>query len=119
VMEASAVSRYQRGSARKLGIIADLVRGKEVPEALRTLTFLPKPSKRPVLKALRSAVANAVNRAGKAKLHEQDLFVAEIRVNQGPTMKRWRPGPRGMAGVIRKRTCHVHVKVATKKGVEL
>jgi large subunit ribosomal protein L22 len=118
-MEAFAVSRYQRGSARKMGIIADLVRGKDVPEAMRTLAFLSKPSKRPVLKTLRSAVANAINKAGKAKLHEQDLYVAEARVNQGPTMKRWRPGPRGMAAVIRKRTCHVHVRVATKKGVEV
>lgn len=119
MMEASAASRYQRGSARKLGIIADLVRGKNVPEALRTLSFLAKPSKRPVLKTLRSAVANAVNKAGKAKLHEEDLYVAEVRVNQGPVMKRWRPGPRGMASVIRKRTCHVHVRVATKKGIEV
>lgn len=119
MMEATAISRHQRGSPRKLGIIADLVRGKDVPEALRTLVFLPKPSKRPVLKTLRSAVANAVNKAGKAKLHEEDLYVAEIRVNQGPSLKRWRPGPRGMAAIIRKRTCHIHVRVATKKGIEV
>jgi len=115
-MEARATSRYQRGSAKKLGLMADLIRGKEVTTALRTLSFLAKPSKAPVLKTLRSAVANAISKAGKAKLHEEDLVVSEARVDQGPALKRWRPGPRGMASIIRRRTVHVHVRVRTKKG---
>ncbi|OYD16328.1 50S ribosomal protein L22 [candidate division WOR-3 bacterium JGI_Cruoil_03_51_56] len=118
-MEAYATTRYQRGSAKKMGLIVDLIRGKDVPTALRALVFLPKATKGPVLKTLRSAVANAINKAGKAKLHEEDLIVKEARADQGPVLKRWRPGPRGMASVIRKRTVHVHVRVATKKGVEL
>ncbi|UCG43347.1 MAG: 50S ribosomal protein L22 [candidate division WOR-3 bacterium] len=118
-MQATATSRFQRGSAKKLGQIATLVRGKDVPEALRALTFLAKPSKGPVLKTLRSAVANAINKAGKAKLHEEDLYVAEARVDQGPALKRWRPAPRGMASLIRKKTCHVHIRVETKKEVEV
>ena len=95
-MEAVAKSRFQRGSAKKLGPVADLIRGKDVPEALQTLTFLSKGGKTPVLKTLRSAVANAISRAGKAKLHEDDLYILEVGVHQGPTMKRWRPGPRGV-----------------------
>ncbi len=118
-MEAEAVSRYQRGSAKKLGQIADLIRGKDVPTALRTLAFLQKPSGTPMFKTLRSAVANAINKAGKAKLHEEDLIVIDVRADQGPTLKRWRAGPRGMASVIRKRTAHVYVRVKTKKGVEV
>jgi large subunit ribosomal protein L22 len=118
-VQATATSRFQRGSAKKLGQIAALVRGKDVPDALKALMFLAKPTKGPLFKTLRSAVANAINKAGKAKLHEEDLFVAEVRVDQGPALKRWRPAPRGMATIIRKKTCHVHVRVETKKGVEV
>ena len=119
MIEAHAVSRYQHGSAKKLSLIADLIRGRDVPGALRTLAFLAKPTKAPVMKTLRSAVANAINKAGKAKLHEEDLVVAEVRINQGPTQKRWQPGPRGSATPIRKRSVHVHVSVATRKGVKV
>lgn len=119
MMEAHAVSRYQHGSAKKLGPVVELIRGKAVPEALHTLIFLPRATKAPVLKTLRSAVANAIAQAGKAKLHEEDLVVADARVDQGPTQKRWRPGPRGGASVIRKRSCHVIVRVSTKKGVQV
>ena len=118
-MEAFAVTRYQRGSSKKLVLIANLIRGKDVTEALRTLAFLTKPIKLPVLKTLRSAVANAIQQAGKAKLHEEDLYVSEVQIDQGPTMKRWRPRARGMAAVIRKRTFHVRVRVATKKGIKV
>jgi len=118
-MEAYAISRFQRGSAKKLKLVVDLIRNKDVPIALRTLTFLAKPTKEPVLKTLRSAVANAISKAGKAKLHEGDLVVAEARVDQGPVLKRWRPAPRGMATVIRRPTAHVYIRVVTKKGVEV
>jgi large subunit ribosomal protein L22 len=119
LIEAHAISRYQPGSAKKLVLIADLIRGKSVPLALKTLTFLMKPTKAPVLKTLRSAVANAITKAGKAKLHEEDLIVAEVRIDQGPTMKRWQPGPRGSATPIRKRSVHVSVRVATRKGAKV
>lgn len=113
-MEAKAISRYQHGSTKKLRLICELVRGKDVPEALRMLSFLPKPTKAPVLKTLRSAVANAISLAGKAKLREEDLVVTDVRADQGPVAKRWRSGPRGMASIIRKRTVHVTVKVAPR-----
>ncbi len=119
MIEATAVSRFQRGSTKKLALVADLIRGRDVPTALHTLAFLAKPSKAPVQKTLRSAVANAIAKAGKAKLKEGDLVVAEARVEPGPIMKRWQPGPRGSATPIRKRMVHVHVRVATKKGAKV
>jgi len=113
-MEAHAISRHQRVSSRKIGRILDLIREKDVPTALNTLKFLNKPTKRSVLKTLESAVANAVNKAGKAKLEEKDLVVAEARVNGGSMQKRWRAGPRGMGMMIRRRTAHVHITVRTR-----
>lgn len=118
-MEARAVSRYQPGSAKKLALVANLIRGKSVPVALQTLTFLAKPSKAPVMKTLRSAVANAIAKAGKVKVHEEDLVVTEVRVDQGPVLKRWQPGPRGSATPIRKRSVHVTVRVATRRGAAI
>jgi large subunit ribosomal protein L22 len=119
MVEAKAVSRYQPGSAKKMKLIADLVRGQDVPTALRTLTFLAKRTKGPMLKTLRSAVANAIQKAGKAKLHESDLFVSEVRVGQGPVQQRWQPGPKGSATPIIKRSVHIHVGVATRKGSKI
>ncbi|MEO0074131.1 MAG: 50S ribosomal protein L22 [candidate division WOR-3 bacterium] len=119
MIRASATSRFQRGSARKVGRIAELIRNCDVPTALNTLQFLAKPSKQPVLKTLRSAVANALAAAGKAKLKEEDLVVTEVCVDTGPIMKRWLPGPRGMASIIRRRLCHIRVAVATKPGTKV
>lgn len=115
-MEAVARSRFQRGSAKKLNRIAALIRNKDVPTALATMAFLPKPSKRPIMKTLRSAVANAIAQAGKAKLKEEDLVVKEVRIDTGPNvMKRLMPGPRGTASVYVRKMCHVYVKVGTKE----
>lgn len=115
-MEAIARSRFQRGSAKKLNRIADLIRGKDVPTALATLNFLAKPSKQVILKTLRSAVANAISKAGKARLKEADLVVKEVRVDPGPNvMKRLMPGPRGTASVFVRHMCHIYVRVATKE----
>jgi large subunit ribosomal protein L22 len=114
-MEAQAISRYQRGSAKKLGRIVDLIRDMDVPTALNTLQFLNKPTKAPIVKTLQSAVANAVAKAGKAKLDEKDLVVSEARVNGGPMMKRWQAGPRGMGMMIRRRTAHIYIKVQTRE----
>jgi large subunit ribosomal protein L22 len=112
-MEAHAIGRYQRVSARKIGRILPLIRNRDVPSALTTLRLLNKPTKMPVLKALQSAVANAVARAGKARLEEKDLHVTEARVCGGPSMKRWHAGPRGTGMRYKHRTAHVYVKVAT------
>lgn len=119
MVTAFAKGRFQPGSARKLGLIADLLRDKDVPTALSAVSLLAKPSKKPILKTLRSAVANAIAQGGRAKIREEDLVVTEVRIDTGPMMKRWLPGPRGMASVIRRRLCHVYVAVATKKGVKV
>jgi large subunit ribosomal protein L22 len=116
MMEATAVSRYQRVSAKKLNIVADLIRDHDVPSALSTLRFLHKPTKGPVLKTLESAVANAIAKAGKAKLDEKDLLVSEVRVTPGPSMKRWMAGARGSGMPYKHRTAHVYVSVKTKEG---
>jgi large subunit ribosomal protein L22 len=114
-MEAKAIGRYQRVSPKKLGRVLHLIRDKDVPTALSTLRFLNKPTKMSVLKTLESAVANAVAKAGKAKLEEKDLEIAEARVGGGPMMKRWRAGPRGSGMMYRRRTAHVYITVRTKE----
>ena len=114
-MEARAISRYQRASAKKLNIIADLIRNRDVPSALTTLRFLSKPTKAPVLKTLQSAVANAVAKAGKARLEEKDLVVGEARVGGGPAMKRWRAGSRGSGMPYKHRTAHIYIMVRTRE----
>lgn len=114
-MEAHAIGRYQRVSAKKINRILDLIRNKDVPAALNTLRFLNKPTKMPVLKTLQSAVANAITKAGKAKLDEKDLHVVEARAGGGPMLKRWHAGPRGMGMMIRHRTAHIYVRVGTRE----
>ena len=105
-MEARAESKYLRISPRKVRLNADLVRGKRVEDALNLLTHTPKAGAKVVSKVVQSALANA----GQDKSIDVDtLFVKTIFVNQGPTLKRFRPKPMGRAGRIRKRTCHITV----------
>jgi large subunit ribosomal protein L22 len=105
-METQAIAKYLRVSPRKVRLSADLVRGKRVEEALNILSSTPKVGAKVVSKVVRSALANA----GQNKSIDVDtLFIKTIFVNQGPTLKRFRPKPMGRAGRIRKRTCHVTV----------
>ena len=105
-METQAIAKYLRVSPRKVRLSADLVRGKRVEEALNILSSTPKEGAKIVSKVVRSALANA----GQNKSIDVDtLFIKTIFVNQGPTLKRFRPKPMGRAGRIRKRTCHVTV----------
>ncbi|GAB4261704.1 MULTISPECIES: 50S ribosomal protein L22 [Deferrisoma] len=105
-MEAKATLRYLRMSPRKVRLVADLVRGRRVEEAIRILRFTPRRASLPVRKVIESAVANAENNHG---LDIDQLWVREIRVDEGPTLKRWRPRARGRATPIMKRTSHVAV----------
>lgn len=89
------------GSAKKLRLVADAVRGKDVDEALGILQFMPKGGASQLLKLLKSAIANAGN---NHDLKADDLFVAKIMIDGGPTMKRFRARARGRACRIRKRT---------------
>ncbi len=106
-MIARAVKRYERTSSRKVKRILDIIRGKGVLEARALLQFHPSRSKIPILKTLNSAVANLKDKVGTVRVDDGDLFVKEARVDEGPTMKRWRAGFRGTADMIRRRTCHI------------
>jgi large subunit ribosomal protein L22 len=105
-MEARAIAKYLRVSPRKVRLNADLIRGKRVEEAINLLSHTPKAGAKLVSKVVQSALANA--RQDKS-IDVDTLFVKTIYVNQGPTLKRFRPKPMGRAGRIRKRTCHVTV----------
>lgn len=109
--EAKAQLKSYRQSPRKVRLVADLIRGKSVKDALVTLTFAGKRAAGPLEKLLASAVANAKN----ASLPVESLIVKEIRVDGGAILYRRRPRSRGMANPIRKRTSHVNIVLAEKK----
>jgi len=101
-----AIARYVRISSRKVKAVIDLIRGKKVNEALAILAYTPKAASIVVEKLIKSAVANAEN---NLNMDTDNLYVAEIFANQGPTLKRFRPRAQGRAFRIRKRTSHVTV----------
>jgi len=101
-----AIARYVRISSRKVKAVIDLIRNKKVDEALAILEYTPKAASVVVSKLIKSAIANAEN---NLELDRDNLYVAEIYANQGPTLKRIRPRARGMAYRIRKRTSHITV----------
>ena len=107
-----ATARYIRISSRKVKVVIDLIRGKSVDDAEAILLYTPKAAAEPVLKLLRSAIANAEN---NLELSRDNLYVAEIYDNQGPTLKRYRPRARGSAFHIRKRTSHITVILDEKE----
>jgi large subunit ribosomal protein L22 len=108
-MEVTARAKHIRTSPRKLRLIADTVRGKKVEEALIILRFLPSPSARTISKVVKSAAANAEN---NFEMTPSDLKIVSISVDGGPTLKRYRAGPRGRAKPILKRSSHITVVVA-------
>ncbi|CDA30419.1 50S ribosomal protein L22 [Clostridium sp. CAG:492] len=108
IPEAVATLKNARISARKVKIVADLIRGKDAKEALAIVKFTPKASSEIIEKLLKSAIANAENNHG---MKSNNLYVAEIYANQGPTMKRIRPAAKGSAVRIRKRTSHITIKL--------
>ena len=106
VLEATAILRFARISARKVKIVADLIRGKNVDEALAIVKFTPKASSEIIEKLLKSAIANAENNNG---MNPENLYVDECFANKATTMKRIRPRARGMAYRIEKRMCHITI----------
>ena len=110
-MEAKAVAKYVRMSPSKLKPVADLVRGKDLRDALNILKFTPGKGSEIMEKVVQSAAANAEN---NFDLNPNDLYVAEVYANQGPTMKRWRAGAQGRASMILKRSSHVGVTLKEK-----
>ncbi len=105
-MEARATLSRARISARKVKIVIDLIRGKDVNEALAILKFTPKAASPMVEKLLKSAIANAEN---NHNMDTSKLYIAEIYANQGETMKRIRAATQGRANRIRKRTSNITV----------
>jgi len=107
-----ATARYIRMSPRKVKVVIDLIRNKSLGEAQAILANTPKAAAEPVLKVLNSAAANAENNLG---MDRDNLYVAEVYANQGPTLKRYRPRAHGRAARIRKRTSHITVILDEKK----
>jgi ribosomal protein L22 len=102
----SAKARYLRIAPRKARLVADQVRGLPLPEARTVLQFSPRGAAREIGKLLDSAAANAEN---NHELVAEEMRIADLRVDEGPTLKRWRARARGRATRIDRKTCHVTV----------
>lgn len=113
MVQSQATSKYLRTSAQKAGLVLDLIRGKDVNQALATLQFTRKMIARDIEKVLRSAIANAQQKDGFGGDVDR-LFVASCFADQGPSMKRVRPAPMGRAFRVVKRTAHLTVAVAER-----
>ncbi|AGK99217.1 50S ribosomal protein L22 [Clostridium pasteurianum] len=107
-MEARSIAKYVRMSSMKIGIVLDLIRGKNVNEAFAILQYTPKDAADVVSKVLKSAVANAEN---NLNLDINRLYVADAFTGQGSTLKRFRPHAQGRAFKIKKRTSHITLVV--------
>ncbi|MBD8033541.1 MULTISPECIES: 50S ribosomal protein L22 [Solibacillus] len=112
--QAKAIARTVRIAPRKVRLVVDLIRGKQIGEAVAILRHTPKAASPVVEKVLKSAVANAEH---NYELDINNLVVSEIFVDEGPTLKRFRPRAQGRASAINKRTSHITIVVSEKKGV--
>ena len=110
-MEVKASLKYARVGAQKARLVADLVRGKDVNQAVKTLTFLNKKTAGLVKKLIESAVANAEY---KKVMDIDNLYVKSIWVDQGPVLKRFRPRAQGRAFGVRKKTSHINLVLEEK-----
>jgi large subunit ribosomal protein L22 len=113
VVQSRACARHLRVSPQKARRVVDLIRGKRAADAVATLRFAPQAASEPVRKVLESAIANARAKADTAaeRFDERELVVASAFVDEGPTMKRFRPRAQGRAGRINKRTSHITIVV--------
>ena len=106
-----AVAKYVRVSPRKVQIVIDLIRGKQVDDALAILMYTPKSAAPVVEKLLNSAIANAEN---NLEMSRENLYVAEVYANQGPTLKRYWARSHGLADLIKKHTSHITIVLDQK-----
>ncbi|MGI6702690.1 MAG: 50S ribosomal protein L22 [Clostridia bacterium] len=111
-MEAKAHVKYVRISPRKVEIVLDQIRGKSIDEALAILRYLPQKGARITEKLIQSAAANAENNHDMVR---DNLYVAQVYANQGPTMKRYKARAQGRANLIRKRSTHISVILREKQ----
>ncbi len=114
-MLVEAKVKYIRMAPRKVRLVADTVRGMNAEEAQKVLHFIVKRSTNPVLKLLNSAIANAEHNFNMKK---ENLYIAEIKVDGGPIIKRFRPRARGSTSAIQKKTSHISIKLAEIKEKE-
>jgi len=112
-----AQAKWVRTSARKARVVAEHVRGRSVPEARAVLAFTSRAAARDIERVLASAVANAESR-DDLRWKGEELYIAAIAVDEGPTLKRWRARARGRVARIKKRTCHITVTLAPAEVVE-
>jgi large subunit ribosomal protein L22 len=112
MVEAKAHVKYVRISPRKVEIVLDQIRGKSIDEALAILRYLPQKGARITEKLIQSAAANAENNHDMVR---DNLYVAQVYANQGPTMKRYKARAQGRANLIRKRSTHISVILREKQ----
>ncbi|GAA1154089.1 50S ribosomal protein L22 [Ornithinicoccus hortensis] len=119
-MEAKAQARFVRVTPQKARRVVDLIRGKQAEEAKAMLQFAPQSASEPILKVLNSAIANARFQADQTAtaFDERQLVVKAAFVDEGPTMKRFRPRAQGRASRILKRTSHITVLVGQTEQVK-
>ena len=118
-LQARAVQRHLRRSPRKVRLVADFVRGRNVRKALDQLQFTKKDAASDVAKVIKSAAANLRDRFQEERLDDETLYIKEIFVDEGMTLKRIQPAPQGRAHRINKRSCHITVVVAQGESVNL
>ncbi|ALS75455.1 50S ribosomal protein L22 [Planococcus sp. CP5-4] len=111
-MQAKAVARTVRIAPRKVRLVVDLIRGKQIGEAVAILNHTPKAASIVVEKLLKSAAANAEH---NYEMNIENLVISEVFVDEGPTLKRFRPRAMGRASAINKRTSHITLVVSEKK----
>jgi len=115
MVQAKAQLNFARISAKKVRLVADAIRGLDAVSAEQRLAVTFKRSAPIVSKLLKSAIANATDRFD---VQPSDLIVKDIQVNQGPSMKRWRPAAFGSAHPFKKHTCHIQMTLQAKEGVK-
>jgi len=114
-MQAQAKAKYIRMSPRKISRVLDLIKGLTVSDALNTLHFTRKSATEPIEKAIHSAVANLGNIGESQRMDLNEIYITKASVDQGPTLKRFRPMSMGRAGKIRKRTAHLTIVIEDNK----
>ena len=111
-MATRAIARFVRLGPRKVGQVLDLIRGKGVLEAYQILRFTHRRAAKAVEKVLKSAVANT-----RTPGDEPNLYIAEAYVGDGPTLRRMRPRAMGRGAMYRRKTCHIHIVVESRKAL--
>lgn len=113
MQEVKAKLRFLRMSPRKMRLLADMVRGRQVTKAINTLSLIDKQHyAKPLIKLLQSAVANAKH---NFSLSEETLMIAQISVDGGPALKRWMPKAHGRATPVRERTLHINLVLSPRE----